>query len=137
MKPYYSFKKMVITVLTIVIVGCGAETVAALIFIPAFSATWNVENDPDYRIDLQPDADNKNVVSGVFEGEELHDNDNDRNGNPLSGSFNGLNIEFTIVRDNNVNIKYSGIMRPVSEDDHTIVRIELNSPQEGNLVLVP
>ncbi len=136
MKSFYSPKKLIVAVLAFLLVGCGAE-VLPLLFIPAFSATWNVENDADYRIDLQPDADNKNVHSGVFEGEEQHDSDNDRDGNPLSGSFNGLNIEFTIQRDNNVNIKYSGIMTPVSEDDHRIVRIELNSPQEGNLALVP
>ena len=137
MKTMFKVKKTVIILFAGFIIACGAETVAAIIFLPAFAATWPVVGDDDYRIDLQPDADNKNVHSGVFEGEEQHDLDNDRNGNPLSGSFNGLNIEFTIQRDNNVNIKYSGIMQPVSEDDHTIVRIELNSPQEGKLVLVP
>lgn len=113
--------------------GCGAEALA-LIFIPAFSATWPDANDPDHQIDLQPNDANKNVESGVFEGQEIHFSDPDKDGNPLSGSFDGLDIQFTIERPNNVKIKYTGKMIPVSDTDHTIVKINLNS-SEGPLVL--
>jgi hypothetical protein len=74
------------------------------------------------------------VESGVFEGEELHFSDPARDGTPLSGSFDGLDIQFTIFRQNNMNVKYTGKMIPVSETDHNIVRIELNS-SEGPLIL--
>ncbi len=135
MKAHDFFKRILVTSFVFVIVSCGAETLA-IVFIPAFAATWNVENDPDYRIDLQPDANNKNVPVGVFEGEEIHDTNSDLDGNPLSGSFNGLDIEFTIQRPNNVNVHYAGKMQTISETDHTVIKIFLNSP-EGPLVLVP
>ena len=128
-------KKMLVVLLAFVLSGCGAETLA-IIFIPAFAATWNVEGDPEYRIDLQPNDDNKKVRRGVFPGDEFHDSDSDRNNNDLSGSFDQLDIEFTIQRPNNVKIQYVGKMVPISDTDHTIVRIVLNS-SEGPLVLIP
>ena len=133
MKTLYLLKKSTVASLIFLVIGCGPETLA-IVFIPAFAATWNVENNLDYRIDLQPDEANKGVHAGVFEGQEEHDTNNDLNENPLSGSFDGLEIEFTIQRPNNVQVHYSGKMIPVSDEDHTIVRIELNS-SEGSLVL--
>ena len=99
METFNSIKKSLVVVVASLIVACGAETLAAIIFIPAFAATWPVEGFEDYSIDLQPDGDNKNVESGVFEGAELnHPTDPNRKNNLLSGSFNGLNIEFTIEK---------------------------------------
>lgn len=106
-------------------------------FIPTFNATWAVDGtDGAYRMDLQPNEANKNVESGVFNGEEQHDNDDDLDGNPLSGSFNGLSIEYTIQRANHNSVKYTGKMIPISDENHTIIRIDLSS-SEGNIVLVP
>ena len=137
MKTLYVFKKSLLATFIFIFIGCGAETLAALIFIPAFAATWNVENNPDYRINLQPNADNKNVPAGVFVGDEQHNFDTDKDGNLITGSFDGLDIEFTIQRPNNVKVKYSGKMQTISDTDHTVIRIVLNSSSEGALVLVP
>ena len=134
MKTMYKLKKTVMILFAGFIIACGAETLAAIIFIPAFSATWPVENNNDYRIDLQPNEANKNVHSGIFEGEELHDTNLDLDGNFLSGSFKGLDIEFTIERNNGPDVQYIGKMIPISDTDHTITRIELTS-SEGDLVL--
>ncbi|HMB64400.1 MAG TPA: hypothetical protein VKN36_15075 [Eudoraea sp.] len=136
MKAPRLLKRTLITIFAVVIAACGAETVAAILFIPAFAATWNVENDNEYRIDLQPDENNKNVPAGVFEGEEQHDSDSERDGNLITGTFSGLDIVFTIHRPQNVKIQYVGKMQPVSDTDHSIVRIVLNS-SEGTLILVP
>ncbi len=109
-------------------------------FIPTFNATWPVEGtDGAYRMSLQPNEANKNIKSGVFTGEEQHDNDTIRDGNPLSGSFNGLDIEFTVIRDaadRHKDVKFQGTMTPTSKTDHNIVRIDLNS-SEGSIALVP
>lgn len=134
MKTLHSLKKSLIVVCACIVVGCGAETLAAIIFIPAFAATWPVVGVEDYSIDLQPDSANKGVVSGVFEGREIdHPTDDNRKDNKLSGSFNGLDIEFTIQRPNG-NVKYKGKMTPISDEDHTITRIEVTS-SEDKLVL--
>ncbi|MGQ1786010.1 hypothetical protein [Saccharicrinis sp. GN24d3] len=133
MKTIDVIKKSTLILLASVIMACGSETVIATVFIPAFAATWPVVGDENYEIDLQPDEDNKGVASGVFNGAEFHQTDPDRNGNDLSGSFDGLDIEFTIVRPNG-SVRYTGKMIPVSDTDHTIVRIELTS-SEGDLIL--
>ncbi|WP_282124454.1 hypothetical protein [Algibacter mikhailovii] len=136
MKTLKLIKRCTAVMLFSIIVACGAETVVALVFIPAFAAEWPVQGVEGYSIDLQPDDANKGVPSGVFEGRELnHPTDPNRQDNLLEGSFNGLNIEFTIDRPNG-NIQYKGKMTPVSDEDHTIVRIDLNS-SEGKLVLSP
>lgn len=132
--------KMLMSIATIfffVIIGCSSGGGEGGAFIPTFNATWAVEGtNGAYRMDLQPNEANKNVEMGVFPGEEQHDNDPDRDGNPLTGSFNGRNIEYTIQRGNHNNVKYSGIMIPVNEESGQIIRIELSS-SEGNIVLVP
>jgi len=133
MKTYYTIKKSFVVVIACAIVGCGAETVAAIVFIPAFAATWPVIGIDEYAINLQPDPDNRGVVSGVFVGNEFNRPDDPNADNPLTGSFNGLNIEFTIIREDG-NIHYTGIMTPTSLTDHTIKRIDLES-SEGTLVL--
>ena len=133
MKTMYKVKKTVIFLFAGFIVACGAETVAAIIFLPAFAADWPVVGDNDYEIELRPNADNMNVESGIFPGEERHFSNPDRNENVLSGSFDGLYIEFTIQRLTG-SVQYTGRMIPVSDTDHTITRIELTS-SEGDLVL--
>jgi hypothetical protein len=134
MKTLSLIKKSVIIALMSIIIACGAETVIATVFIPAFAATWPVKGFDDYSIDLQPDEENKGVKSGIFEGKELnHPTDLNKQNNFLSGSFDQLNIEFTIERPNG-NIKYSRRMIPVSDEDHTIKQINLSS-SEGDLVL--
>lgn len=128
-------QKMMIIILTIGIVGCSADP-SGTTFIPGFNATWAVENDSERQIDLQPDEDNKNVHSGVFNGDEiLLQSGGGTIEHPLSGSFEGLSIEFTIDREDEGTVQYTGEMIPVSETDHTIIRIELNS-SKGALVLV-
>ncbi|MFD1614000.1 hypothetical protein [Gelatiniphilus marinus] len=135
-------KKSIVISFASIILACGAETLAAIVFIPAFAATWPVVGVNDYSIDLQPDANNKGVEFGVFNGAEI----NNPSGlyqanNMLSGSFNGLNIEFTIKRVNINNdldttfVKFTGKMTPVSDTDHNITKIELNSSSDGQLVL--
>ena len=135
MKTFYLFKRSFIALTLFVVIGCGAETLAAIIFIPAFAATWPVVGNDEYRLDLQPDADNKGVESGVFAGVEEHDSDATKR-DSLFGSFNGLNIEFTIRRPAG-GVQYTGTMTPASDTDHTIVKIVLNSSSEGRLVLAP
>lgn len=132
MKTLNLLKKSIAIVFTGIIVACGAETLAAIVFIPAFAAEWPVVGDADHFIDLRPD-DTKKVESDSFTGTEFHFSDNDRDNNPISGNFNGLNIEFTIERPTG-NITYTGKMTPVSNENHTIIRIEVNS-SEGKLVL--
>ncbi|TMM58022.1 hypothetical protein FEE95_00935 [Maribacter algarum] len=130
-----NYKTLLIICCTILIVGCSSDPGGGTTFIPGFNATWQVEGDSDYKIDLQPNDDNKNVHMGVFDGDEIHNSKSELN-NPLSGSFKGLEIEFTINReDPGPDVQYKGTMTPVSETDHTIVRIELSS-SEGDLVLV-
>ncbi len=122
---------------TLVMIGCSSDAGGGGAFIPTFNATWEVDGtDGSYRMDLQPNEANKNVESGVFNGEEQHDDDDDLDNNPLSGSFNGLDIKYTIKRDNHVNIEYKGKMIPISDENHSIIRIDLSS-SEGNIVLVP
>ncbi len=139
MKTMSLFRIIMVASLVIILSGCGSDP-AGVAFIPSFNATWAVEGtNGEYRMDLQPNEANQNIASGVFEGEEQNDNDSDLDGNPLSGSFNGLDIEFTIVRDSedpSKNVKYTGKMEPISDTNHRIIRIPLNS-SEGNLVLVP
>ena len=132
MKTFNLIKKPLVILFASVIIACGAETLIAIVFIPAFAAEWSVVGDSDYFIDLRPD-DSKKVKSDDFTGTEFHFADSARDDNPIVGSFNGLNIEFTIKRDAG-DIKYTGKMTPVSDDDHNIIRIELNS-SEGALVL--
>ncbi|WP_086476337.1 hypothetical protein [Arenibacter amylolyticus] len=137
MKTLNLFRIMIIAILVFACVGCSSSDGGGTVFIPGFNATWPVEGtNGEYRMDLQPNAANRNVPSGVFNGEEQHDNDTIRDGNPLSGSFNGLDIEFTVTRKNNEKIQFKGKMIPVSETDHSITRINLNSP-EGPISLVP
>lgn len=129
------FRKLPVAAMAFLLLGCGAETIAAIIFIPAFSATWPVQGDPEYFIDLRNADQEEDVPSGPLTGFEDHDSDPARQLNDLVGSFNGLDIEFTILRNNGQNpIKYTGKMIPVSDENHAIVRIELNS-SEGPLVL--
>ncbi|GGW37076.1 hypothetical protein [Arenibacter certesii] len=136
MKTLSLFKIMVIAIIIFACVGCSSSDGGGTVFIPGFNATWPVEGTNDeYRMDLQPNDANKNVPSGVFNGREEHDNNSALDGNPLSGSFNGLDIEFTITRANNVKVKYKGKMTPISETNHFINRINLTS-SEGSIVLV-
>lgn len=122
-------------VFAFMLIGCSSGPAGGG-FIPGFNATWGVEGNDDRQIDLQPDEANKNVPHGVFPGDEILIENDTTIKNPLSGSFNGLDIEFTIQRPNHSSVQYKGKMQPISELDHTIIRIELTSP-EGNMVLVP
>lgn len=132
METFNLIKKSVVIAFASIIVACGAETLIAIVFIPAFAAQWPVVGDSDYFIDLRPD-DSKKVKSDNFTGTELHNTDNAKNDNPIVGSFNGLNIEFTIKRPSG-NVKYKGKMTPVSDENHQIIKIEVNS-NEGKLIL--
>ena len=125
-------KKAVIIAVTGLLIACGTETLAIL-FIPAFSATWSVQGSPDWNIDINGDDQNGNVHAGAITGFEFHDSDPSRDGNELVGSFDGLDIEFTIQRPTG-NVQYTGKMTPVSDEDHTITRIEMES-SEGPMVL--
>ncbi|MBT8184161.1 MAG: hypothetical protein KJN76_04930 [Eudoraea sp.] len=133
MKTLYKVKKTVLILFAGLIIACGAETVAGIIFLPLFAADWPVVGDGDYEIELRPTEANQGVESGTFPGEERHFSDPDRNENALTGSFHGLDIEFTIQRPGG-SVRYTGKMIPVSDTDHSIVRIELTS-SEGDLVL--
>lgn len=136
MKTFKTLEKAVVMALFSIVIACGAETVAAIVFIPAFAAEWPVVGVEGYSMDLQPDEDNKKVESGIFEGaEQNHPTDPNKENNKLKGKFDGLDIEFTIFRPNG-DITYTGKMTPVSDEDHRIIRIDLNS-SEGKLVLAP
>lgn len=115
--------------------GCSSDSGGGTTFISSFNATWPVEGDEDRQLDLQPDEDNLEKPMGVFEGEEILETENGQVRHPLEGKFNGLNIEFTITRDNDTKVEYKGTMTPKSETNHFIIRIDLSSPQEGNIVL--
>ncbi len=126
-------KKTVIILFASLIVACGTETILLSIFIPAFAANWPVVGDTQYFFDLRPD-DEDNVESGTFTGREEHGSGDFRDNNPITGSFDGLMIEFTIARQNGDVITYTGEMEPISDENHNIIRIELES-SEGPLVL--
>ena len=126
-------KKIPLLGLMVLLLGCGAETVAAIIFIPAFSATWPVEGDSEYFIDLRNSDESEQSPAGGITGFEDHDSDPERQLNDLVGSYNGLDIEFTIQREGG-NVQYVGKMIPISEENQSIIRIELNS-SEGPLIL--
>lgn len=128
-------KVVLLAVATYAIMSCTTDG-GGTTFIPGFNATWAVENDSERQIDLQPDEYNKKVHSGVFNGDEiLLQSGGGTIEHPLSGSFEGLSIEFTIDREDEGTVRYTGKMIPVSEMDHTIVRIELTS-SEGDMALV-
>lgn len=133
MKTINNVKKRVLILFAGLMVACGAETIIVSVFIPAFAANWPVVGDDEYFIDLRPD-DNDNSESGTFTGTEEHLSGDFRDGNPITGSFEGLTIEFTIARQNGDVVTYTGEMEPVSDTNHNIVRIELTS-SEGDLVL--
>lgn len=130
MKTLNLVKKSIVIAFASIIVGCGAETVAAIVFIPAFAATWPDANDNEHRVNIQSNDEGKK--SGIIFGDEQHDSDSDKTGN-LTGKFDGLNIEITIERPTG-DITYTGKMIPKSDEDHQIIRIELSS-SEDNLVL--
>lgn len=122
-----------------VITSCGGSDPPGTIFIPDFTATWPVDGEEGYFMNLQypddPKYDDGPVQSGAILGEEQHEDDDDpRHFNILKGNFNGLDIEFTIERENGDKITYNGKMTPISETNHFIVKIELHS-SEGNVVL--
>lgn len=125
-------KKSVVITFASIIMACGAETLAAIVFIPAFAATWPDANDIEHRVNIQSDDEGKE--SGIIFGDEQHDSDSDKRGK-LSGKFDGLNIEITIERPTG-DITYIGKMIPTSDEDHQIIRIELSS-SEDNLILKP
>ena len=134
------FKILVLTMLAC-ITSCSDSGGGGTIFIPDFTATWPVQGDDDYFIDLQYPGDLQNEDKPTHSGligdcNEEHGTDSERNGNPITGSFDGLEIKFTINRKNGDVIHYEGTMIPLSETDHTIIRIELNSEEEGTMVLV-
>lgn len=135
MKTFNLIKRSIIITFFSIIVACGAETVAAIVFIPAFAGPWPVEGFDDYSFSIQSDDEGKE--SGEIFGAEI-DYPDDTNGlqNTLEGKFNGLDIEFTVTRDDNSKVKFTGKMVPKSNEDHQIIRIDLNSP-DGKLVLVP
>jgi len=140
MKTINLIKKSVVITFASIIMACGAETLVALVFIPAFAGPWQVEGVNGYNFSIQSDDQGKE--SGIISGEESnHPSDLYEDFNKLNGSFKGLSIEFTIKRVNfNDNqdttfVKYTGKMIPKSDEDHTIKQIELSSP-EDNLVLV-
>ncbi|SDL61241.1 hypothetical protein [Kriegella aquimaris] len=136
-----SLLKIITFTLLAGITSCGSSDSPGTIFIPDFTATWPVEGDEDYFMNLQYPSndtkyDNGPLHSGEILGEEQHnDGDDPRHNNILKGIFNGLDIEFTIERENGDKIEYKGKMTPISETNHFIVKISLNSPQEGAMVL--
>lgn len=137
MKSNNKNTKTLLVLFLSLIFACGAETVIALVFIPAFGAVWSVENDSDYKIGIFRDG-SLEESSGKLSGQEEHLSNPLKDGNDIIGTFDGLNIEFTIERDisGGGNVTYSGKMIPFQETD-SIVKIELNSVQEGDLVLIP
>jgi hypothetical protein len=133
MKTFYLIKKAIIIGVLSLIVACGAETVAAIVFIPAFTATWPVVGGNGYSFSIQ--SDDEGEKSGEIFGAEIdYPNDTDGFENPLEGKFHGLDIEFTVTRDDDSKVKFKGKMVPKSNEDHQIIRYNLSSP-EGDIVL--
>ncbi len=131
MKARRRIKKTVIFSLLLLMMSCGAESI--LLFIPAFSATWPAVGDQDYFIDLRNSDPTEMSHEGTITGFEDRLVNNQNEINDLTGSYDGLEIEFTIERSSG-NVQYTGEMIPVSDEDHNIIRIELQS-SEGSLVL--
>jgi len=123
-----NYYKTMLLAFFIFILGSCSSTPSGGGFIPGFNATWPVQGDNNRQIDLQPDEANKNVPHGVFSGKEIID---DTITNPLSGSFDGLNIEFTIQRPNHHSVQYTGSMITISEVNHFVIRIELHSSEDS------
>ncbi|XCF07632.1 hypothetical protein ABI125_07165 [Tamlana crocina] len=133
MKAFYFIKKSVIIGLLSLIVACGAETIAAIVFIPAFTATWPVEGGDGYAFSIQSNDEGKEMGL-IFGAEKNYPNDTDGDDNPLEGKFDGLDIEFTVTRDDDSKVKFTGKMVPTSNEDHQIIRYNLSST-EGDIVL--
>ena len=54
-----------------------------------------------------------------------------------NGTFDGLDIEFTIPRNNGAEIvTFTGRMIPTSETDHAIIRIDLTTSEGESIVLI-
>lgn len=132
MKTFYLIKKAIIIGILSLIVACGAETVAAIVFIPAFAGDWAVSGEENYFFNLQSEDEGKE--SGSITGFEFDHPTEERKNNELEGTFNGLNINITIKRENG-DVHYTGKMTPESNEDHTITKIVLNNIS-GNEQLV-
>lgn len=70
---------------------------------------------------------NKNAKRGIFTGREIHATDTLRDNNLISGTFDGENIAFTILRrkiDPDEEITYTGLMETMEVGDSArVVRI--------------
>ena len=136
MKPSILTKLLIVLFMSLTSIRCGTELI--ILAIVAFSATWDVEGDPDHTIEFRQDFENRMVPMGIFTGREFHQSNPDLDQNLLAGSFNGKDIEFIIQRRNiGQEIKYQGIMETTGPDDNsTAVKMILDS-SIGTLVLLP
>ncbi|RMA64314.1 hypothetical protein [Ulvibacter antarcticus] len=108
----------------------GTEDIGT-IFIGIFDNTWEVQGVDNYSFGIFRDG-SIGTTSGILFGNEDHPNSGSID--MINGTFDGLNLAFTIPRTNG-NVVFTGVMTPTSETDHTIIRIDLSSSEGENLVL--
>lgn len=111
-----------------------SKPVLETIFYGIFDNEWEVEGTDDYIIGLFRDEDSQDTSSGVLQGHEDHPVHGFNS--MINGTFDGLDLEFTIPRNEGAeNVVFSGTMTPTSETDHNIIRIDLTTSENENLVL--
>ena len=113
---------MSIFLLSFLLLTCGPEIL--IIYIPAITAIWCVEDDPCHKFEFRPDTiSNENRFEGVVGGLEYYINPADGNTykdpaykiegtNFIIGAFENLNIAFTVQERNGVVVEreYLGAM---------------------------
>ena len=137
MKATSSIKILLVLIMSFHTISCGTET---LLFIVAFSATWDVEGDSDHTIEFRQDMENVGVPMGIFTGRERHQSDPTKDDNLLAGTFNEKSIEFIIQRRGiGKEIKYTGTLEAPGPRNELIFaeKMTLNSPHDGSLVMLP
>ena len=103
------------------------------IFFGIFDNEWEVEGVDNYFIGIFRDG-AEDTSSGELRGFEDHPDLGFSD--MVNGTFDGLDIEFTIARDDGANnVVFSGTMTPTSETDHNIIRIDLTTSENETLVL--
>lgn len=135
MKAFSILIKKSTMVLLISLLSACTDTLIPLdtIYIGSFDNTWNVVDIEGYEIGIFRDGPT-NTTSGDLRGFEDHPEKGFTD--MVSGSFNGLDINFTIPGNNgNKDVTFTGKMTPKSETVHDIIRINLTTSEGENLVL--
>ncbi len=110
------------------------EEPSRTIFIGNFDNEWEVQGGNGHFIGIFRDEDSLDGSAGTLNGNEDHPVHGFSE--MINGSFDGLDIQFTIARDDGAsNVVFTGTMTPTSETDHQIIRMDLTTSDNEELVL--